>query len=543
MQSLYPYKLMKKIEQTKEISIPLPSPAKRYYRHGWQSWSLATWQDVDQTLQIPKPVRLHSMQYDPVYIREKRPHGSWVGAVEMQNGETLLLGALGLDAHVFLEGNKLIGRYENDRGEWLIAEGDEQEVFAQYAAALKYKFSMQPYRRSVPEWVSNLPENETVSAQKHAPRRFKNPPTVWCSWYSFYTHINAKNFTQALHDLGDLPFDVFQVDDGWQRAIGDWIPNEKFPEGMDGFAAQIRRTERTPGLWLAPLLVVPSSDTYRQHKDWLLRDKKGKLVSAGFNWSEPLYALDTTHPDVLEWLSAVMSQVRAWGYDYIKLDFLYAGALPGARHTDMPREQAYRQGLYTLREALGGAYFLTCGAPIIPSLGLCDGMRVGPDVASHWASERDDLLLANFAIPGTQNAIRTTVNRLWLSPFVHTDPDVAYFASDKNAMNATQEKMLQNLAQICNYKATSDMPAWWSAEERKYLREFLLKTPRTERISRYKFTLAEREVDFSPAMEISLPKWYERIIGALLGWAGNQRVVLNVLNWLGEKEIKRKFKD
>ena len=26
------------------------------------------------------------------------------------------------------------------------------------------------------------------------------------------------------------------------------------------------------------------------------------MASAGFNWGEPLYALDTTHPAVLEWL-------------------------------------------------------------------------------------------------------------------------------------------------------------------------------------------------------------------------------------------------
>ncbi len=503
----------------KEIIIQLPSPAKRYYRHGWQSWSLTAWQDVEQPLQTPKPALLHCMQYDAVYIHEKRSHGSWVGAVEMQNGKILLLGALNLDAHVFLNGDTLVGRYESDGGEWFTAEGNEQEVFAQYAAAL----------------AKSLSVSETLSDS--------NAPTVWCSWYSFYTHINEENLTQALDNLGDLPFDVFQVDDGWQRAIGDWIPNEKFPGGMDNLAAKIRRTGRTPGLWLAPLLVVPNSNLYRQHPDWLLRDKNGKLVSAGFNWNEPLYALDTTHPDVLKWLSALMRQIREWGFDYVKLDFLYAGALVGKRHNDMPREQAYRQGLTVIREALGDAYFLTCGAPIIPSLGLCDGMRIGPDVASHWASKRDDLFLANFAIPGTRNAIRTTVNRLWLAPLVHTDPDVTYFAAEKNTLTPAQEKMLQNLAQICRYEATSDKPNWWTEDERKNLRTFLEDQPNIERKGRYQFTLDGKEIDFSSAMPIPRATWLQRILGTFLGWAGSQPFILRILYKLSQRGLKEKIAD
>ncbi len=499
----------------KEITISLPSLPKRYYRHGWQSWSLAAWQDIDEKIAIPKPALLRPMQYDPVYIHEQRPHGSSIGAVEMENGKIILLGALDLDAHVFLDGNKLIGHYESEGGKWFTAEGSEEDIFAQYAAALGKR----------------LGKNSAIES-----------PTVWCSWYSFYTHISEENLTQSLHDLSDLPFDVFQVDDGWQRAIGDWVPNEKFPGGMDALTAQIRRTGRTPGLWLAPLLVVPSSDIYRQHSDWLLRDKNEKPVSAGFNWNEPLYALDTSDPEVLEWLSALMNRVRRWGFGYVKLDFLYAGALPGDRHTPMEREQAYRLGLSTLRDALGDAYFLTCGVPIIPSLGLCDGMRIGPDVASHWDSHRDDVLLSNFAIPGTRNAIRTTVNRLWLKPLVHTDPDVAYFASSRNTMNAAEEKMLQDLARVCEYKATSDKPSWWTTEEQESLRVFLQETPQAERKSRYEFTLGRHTVDFSAAMPIPKARnWFDQLANTLLGWAGSQPFILRLFSWLGDKENRKKI--
>ena len=487
----------------KKITVQLPSPAKRYYRHGWQSWSLTAWQNVNRRISAPKPKILHPLQTDLHYVHESRPHGSWLGAVEMENGKYLLLGALALDAHIFLEGNTLIGKYENEAGAWFIAEGGKEEIFTRYPEKLALKFGK---------------------------KRPTKSPKIWCSWYSFYEHISAHNLGIILNNLDDFSFDVFQVDDGWQRAVGDWIPNEKFSGGMDVLSAQIRRSGHTPGLWLAPFIVTPSSTLFRQHPNWLLRDHQRNLVSAGFNWGEKLYALDTSHPEVLEWLSALMQKVRKWGYDYVKLDFLYAGALSGNRYKSISREQAYRHALKTMRNALGDAYLLTCGAPIIPSLGLCDGIRIGPDVASHWDSYRDDILLSNFAIPGTRNAIRTTVNRLWLKPLIHIDPDVAYFASDKNKLTDEQAKMLQNLALVCDYKATSDIPSWLREKERFELETFL---------NAKKKMLAE--VDFSEAMAIPEANWIEKILGNLLGFLGDIPAIIRFFRWLDEREIKLKI--
>ncbi len=260
-----------------------------------------------------------------------------------------------------------------------------------------------------------------------------DPYRVWCSWYSLYDEIDANRLEKILADLGDLPFDVFQIDDGWQKSVGNWEPNAKFPEGMGRMAERIHATGRKAGLWLAPLLVSPASDVFHEHPDWLLRDEQGHLVSAGYNWGDQVYALDTTHPGALEWLRILMEKVRTWGYTYLKLDFLYAGALPGKRHEDIPRETAYRNGLKVMRAALGDSYLLACGSPILPSLGLCDGMRIGQDVGEYWDSSLFDAILVNYGAPGVRNALRNTVNRLWLKPLVHTDPDVVFFRSRQNS--------------------------------------------------------------------------------------------------------------
>jgi len=503
-----------------QVHITLPVPIRSYYRHGWQSWSLAAWLDVDFQLPTQKPSRLHPLQIDPLYARHPAPNGSWLGAVRFEGGKVLLLGALDLDTHVALHGQELHGWYEIPRmgheagsWEWLVAYGEETSVFKRYADLLGERLGIAPGKPS---------------------------PRVWCSWYSLYTSINEEVLYRIFDELGDLPLDVLQVDDGWQVSVGDWEANRKFPSGMHALAEKIKSTGRQAGLWLAPLLGVKSSRLFREHPDWFLKDPDRNFVSAGFNWGEPVYALDATHPAVLDWLTDLMKQVRAWGFDYLKLDFLYAGALPGKRHVEMPREAAYRQGLKVMREAMGkDAYFLTCGALIIPSIGLCDALRIGPDVAGTWESYRDAVLLYNPTTPGTKNAIRTTVNRLWLRPLVATDPDVAYFRSQYISMTDEQKRMLQDLALVCNYKATSDLPGWLSADERNSLREFLKSTYSLQQVEPYKFILNGRQVDFSPAMQLpEKPTGLNALLGSIVGWAGNRGWVLKLLNKSITQELK-----
>jgi alpha-galactosidase len=495
------------------VDIGLADEPKRYLTHGWQSWTLTAWVEVSRSMPVMRPACLHPMQADPVHVHDKRPNGSWYGAVEQEDGRIVFLGSLGLDAHVTLEGRSLKGTYESGSGDWFTAVGEEKVIFDQYGRLLKERFGG---------------------------GRVQTPPRVWCSWYSLYTEIHESQLLKVLGDLGDLPFEVFQIDDGWQKGIGDWEPNAKFPGGMDGMARRIKATGRTAGLWLAPLLVVPSSSVYRDHKDWLLHDQKGKLVPAGFNWEEQLYALDTTHPEVLDWLAALMKKVRGWGYDYAKLDFLYAGALPGKRHIEMPREAAYRNGLKVIREALGEAYFLTCGAPILPSLGLCDGMRVGPDVAGYWESPRDRDLLVNYTTPGGRNALRTCFNRLWLQPLVNTDPDVVYFRTKQNSLTQEQKSLLQDLAQVAGFKATSDVPAWLTEGERAALREFLESKPKVQQTKRYRYRLDEREVDFANLIELPpLPRVLQKGAGALLDGLANIPLFMKIFERLGQRALKK----
>jgi alpha-galactosidase len=263
---------------------------------------------------------------------------------------------------------------------------------------------------------------------------------------------------------------------------------------MKAIAEKISITGRIPGIWLAPFMVSPNSQLAKEHADWLLRDEKGNLVHAGITWSGNPLCLDVSHPEVLEWLDGLIRKVRRWGYSYLKLDFLYIGALIGKQYQDLPREIIYRNAMQVIRDAAGDAYILACGAPIIPSLGLCDGLRVGPD------------------------AIRTSLHRLWLNPLVNIDPDVIFFRSKHNALRSHEKQLLQDLGIISNFKATSDLPQWMSDSDKESLRKFLESVPTVRKMNRYEFQIDGRTVDFSAAVPVpesdkNIPIWLAKHLG------------------------------
>jgi alpha-galactosidase len=219
-------------------------------------------------------------------------------------------------------------------------------------------------------------------ARRHGLPPVGSVPPVWCSWYHYLASVTAADVLENLYAAGALgiPVGVVQIDDGFQREVGDWLEAApRFRRSVERVAAEIRAAGMRAGIWIAPFLAGERSRLLLEHPDWMIVG-----ADAGRNWGQRPRVLDVTHPAAAEWLAAVLRELASWGFDYFKLDFLYAGALPGRRHQDASPLDAYRHGLRLVREAVGNAATLVgCGAPILPSLGLVDAMRVGPDIALH----------------------------------------------------------------------------------------------------------------------------------------------------------------
>lgn len=458
----------------KAVQLANPFGKSMYLRHGWQSWSEAAWVSMKENPKPILPPERRPQCDDPAYALSPAHGGSGLGAVEGYDGRVLFLGALRQGARVEADRVSLKGQAEREL-EWFVAYGEDQQVLARYAELLAAKLG--------------------VRGQQPAPR-------VWCSWYSFYSNISEGLLLETIAGLQGLPFEVFQVDDGWQQNMGDWEPNHKFPSGMQAIALRAQSHGLMPGLWMAPFIARPSSRLFREHPDWFLRDEQGELVSAGVNWGG-FYALDVSLPQVLDWLTQLVQTARSWGYRYLKLDFLYAAALPGKRYKNENREDAYREALRVIREAVGeDIYILACGAPIIASLGLVDGLRIGPDVAPFWDNEDRRVYLHDPTGPSGYGALRTSLHRLWLRPLVHTDPDVAYFRTRYNLLDQTQRQLLQDLALVAGFKATSDPPGWIGPNRREQLLAWLQSDSPVHQEGRYRFKIGEREVDFEPYLSL-----------------------------------------
>ena len=250
------------------------------------------------------------------------------------------------------------------------------------------------------------------------------PPPMWTHWYHFYHDITEELFLQNLDALVEqrsiVPYQVIELDDGYQSAWGDWTStNAKFPHGLEWLAGQISLKGFTPGLWLAPFQVQAKSVVARQHPEWLVKNKKGKPIHAGFQYNMLMQALDATHPAVLEHLRALMDTLtHQWGYGMLKLDFINAGALPGKRYNPkLTRAQALRLGLETIRQGAGEETFLLgSGCPFGSAIGVVDAMRIGPDTAPswepylHWLPWAGPLIKKEPSMPSLRNAIRHTLN-------------------------------------------------------------------------------------------------------------------------------------
>lgn len=240
----------------------------------------------------------------------------------------------------------------------------------------------------------------------------------WCSWYTYWGEVTEADIVENLEAMDRLDLDVriVQVDDGHQAEIGDWLePSGRIPS-MPALAARIRQAGREAGIWTAPFLVGARSRLARDHPDWLVRG----AIAAPHHWGQPIHVLDVSHPDAAEHLAGVYRTLWAWGYTYHKLDFLYGGAMVGGRHADIDPIAAYRRGLGIIREAIGpDGTILGCGAPILPSIGLVDAMRVSPDV-----DVTREPLDGDLSQPSQRAALATGRARAWMHDRLWVnDPD------------------------------------------------------------------------------------------------------------------------
>jgi alpha-galactosidase len=277
---------------------------------------------------------------------------------------------------------------------------------------------------------------------KRANRVRINPwnPVGWCSWYHYFGKLVWKdvleNLEAAAGDRASFPFDVFQVDDGYETDIGDWMsPKAGYPD-LGGLARAIGRKRFKAGIWTAPFSAAETSELFARHPDWMVGEG-GKPKPCYRSWGKTIYALDTTHPEARAWLAETFAGLVKAGFSYLKVDFLFAAAMPGSRRKRVTPIQAYREGLRVLRRAAGGNFILACGAPLLPSAGFVDGMRVGEDTAPYWKTKP-----SGFQGPNAYFALKNALMRQFMHrSFWLNDPDCLLLRARETELTRSEREL------------------------------------------------------------------------------------------------------
>lgn len=243
------------------------------------------------------------------------------------------------------------------------------------------------------ESLSTLYKEYSQRIQGHHPVRAgvkKSSPLGWCSWYAYYAEVTEQNIEENVDYMAEhlKQFDYTLLDDGYQAYMGDWLtPSDKFPSGIKSVITEIKARGKKPAIWLAPFIAQAESQVFERHPDWFVRHADGSLLKAEdvtyAGWRcTPWYILDTTHPEVQEHLTNVVRVMREeWGIELFKLDANYWGTLKGIRReSGVTGVEAYRLGMEAIVKGAGDGLILGCNAPMWPSLGLVDAMRVSDDV-------------------------------------------------------------------------------------------------------------------------------------------------------------------
>lgn len=261
----------------------------------------------------------------------------------------------------------------------------------------------------------------------------------YTSWYNYYNKITEKIIVRDLDGICKVKdqVDVFQIDDGYQTAVGDWlsVDSAKFPNGMKYIADKIHSKGFKAGIWMAPLNCQKSSKVAAEHPEWIIKDEKGKPVLSCVAWGGA-YTLDIYIPECRAYIKKFFNEVlNVWGYDMVKLDFLYSACK--VVRNNKTRGELMCDAVDFLRECVGNEkLILGCGVPLGPVFGIFDLCRIGSD-AEICFKERFYTKITCREIISTKTALKNTIFRRGLDgrAFVN-DPDVFFLREYKKSLDS-----------------------------------------------------------------------------------------------------------
>lgn len=381
------------IVQRLEIQFDLSlSPEARFFANGYQSCSESRWMSMEESLPRLHPVArrrfgflgddhipgiprgrgyLHSWTYTFIArnainkVDQDQRSGLLLGSLSERTGFTLFLyDHANATLTVRKDMDNLALRHSFPALDFWSGEGAENALFERYFKACEMPSPLAPATFG---WTSGSDGLKKISEE--------------------FVIKNLESFSAQLPESCKLSGSAcFQIGDGWQSTLGDWLsPRPGLSNGMRGMALKIKEKGLEPGLWLAPFVVSPKSEIARRQPSWLLKDANGRLVKVGYNprWGGWYHVLDFYHDGVREYLSGVFHAIfDKWGFEFLMLDCLFSVALvppPGKT-----RGGVMWEAMEFLRHLAGSKSICAAGVPLGACFGLVDYCQTGADIQAAW---------------------------------------------------------------------------------------------------------------------------------------------------------------
>lgn len=215
------------------------------------------------------------------------------------------------------------------------------------------------------EGLSKLSHNFHHCIKNNICRGFwknKHRPVLLNSWEASYFDFTGESLLSMARQAKDLNIEMFVLDDGWfinrsndDRALGDWIPDEKKLGGtLSSLIEKINAMGLKFGLWIEPEMISENSMLYRQHPDWALRIP-GKLPVRG----RYQLVLDLSRREVRDYVfDSVCAVLNQGNIEYLKWDYNRSIADVFSHTSDNQGKVMYDYitGLYEVLERLISRY-------------------------------------------------------------------------------------------------------------------------------------------------------------------------------------------
>ena len=100
--------------------------------------------------------------------------------------------------------------------------------------------------------------------------------------------LTYERIFEEIEYAAELGVDIFVLDDGWENAQGEWFPNkERLTEGLAPIKKKLDEHGLKMGLWYSPMGIDSTTQSYKEHKNWVIKDSQGKPILA--QWNHPAF--------------------------------------------------------------------------------------------------------------------------------------------------------------------------------------------------------------------------------------------------------------